>query len=68
MKPEETDHKSPEERERLRSRLSELACDGRISCPVVRSIAEEEGVSYDEVGRLANELKIKISGCELGCF
>jgi LAO/AO transport system kinase len=31
-------------------------------------IAEELKVSYSEVGKSANELKIKIKNCELGCF
>ncbi len=48
--------------------LIRLAKDKRISCRTARKIAEEAGVSYREVGRLADELGIKITGCELGCF
>lgn len=48
--------------------LKAKAVEGRISCGVARKIAEEHGVSYKEVGAAANELKIKIKNCELGCF
>ena len=33
-----------------------------------RAIAEELKIEYQEVGRTANELGIKIISCELGCF
>ncbi len=49
-------------------RILESAVDGRIPCPVLRAIAEEEGISYSEAGRIANLVKVKISDCELGCF
>ena len=48
--------------------LKAKAVDGRISCSLARKIAEELGVPYKEVGDAANELKIKIKNCELGCF
>lgn len=47
--------------------LKEQAADG-ITCRDARKIAEEAGVSYRKVGKTANELKIKIKNCELGCF
>ena len=48
--------------------LKERAIDARITCTAARMIAEELSVSYSEVGNAANELKIKIKNCELGCF
>jgi len=48
--------------------LTERAVDARLTCTAARKIAEELGVPYIEVGRAANELKIKIKNCELGCF
>jgi len=44
------------------------ARDKRIPCKTVRKIAEQAGVSYREAGNLADELGIKITDCELGCF
>ncbi len=53
---------------KIEQEIRKNAVDGRISCPVARKIAKELSVSYKEVGRAADELKIKITNCELGCF
>jgi len=42
--------------------------DGKISCTAARKIAEELQIPVRVVGDAANELNIKIKGCELGCF
>jgi len=48
--------------------LTERSNSGKITCAEARKIAEELGIPYIEVGKVANELKIKIRKCELGCF
>ena len=45
-----------------------LSKDGKISCKQALRLAEEEGISSREVGELLNELKVKVMGCQLGCF
>lgn len=55
-------------KERLEEQLREKASGGRLPCALARKIAESLGVPYSEVGRAANELRIKITSCELGCF
>jgi hypothetical protein len=55
-------------KERIRAELKEAASGGRLPCPLARKIAEKLGVEYAEVGEAANELNIKITDCELGCF
>lgn len=57
-----------EKKDKIRTALNERSENRRIPCPVARAIAEELKVDYQEVGRYANELGIKIIGCELGCF
>jgi hypothetical protein len=52
----------------LQEKLLRTARDNRLACDAARRIAEEEGISYLELGRLADKLRIKISDCELGCF
>ncbi len=52
----------------LKRVLIDKAPQGRLPCAVARALAEEYGVSYKTVGQLADELKIKIVNCELGCF
>ncbi|MGD0281301.1 MAG: hypothetical protein ABSB95_02940 [Dissulfurispiraceae bacterium] len=54
--------------DRIRQLLMENAVDGRLGCAAARSIAEELKAPYSHVGRAADELKIKIMNCELGCF
>lgn len=57
-----------EKKEKIRSLLKESSVDGKIPCPLARKIAKELVVPYKEVGKAANELNIKITDCELGCF
>jgi hypothetical protein len=50
--------------EKVKARLQ----DGKISCQAARKLAEDEGITYKDMGDLLNENKIKIMSCELGCF
>ena len=42
--------------------------DGKLYCAQALKIAAEIGVPPAIVGGAANRLKIKIAGCQLGCF
>ena len=42
--------------------------DGKLPCAVAFRIAEKLGVPIRQVGDAANELDIRIRGCQLGCF
>ena len=44
------------------------AVDNRLSCERAHDLARELNVSLREIGAVCNELKIKISACQLGCF
>jgi hypothetical protein len=48
--------------------IKKRASNNRLPCPVARKIAQEFSVSPEEIGRAADDLKIKITDCELGCF
>ncbi len=56
------------DRERLESVIKEKSKDGKIPCAVCFKIAEDFGVSRKEMGKILNEIKIKINQCQLGCF
>jgi DNA-binding Lrp family transcriptional regulator len=56
---------SPEE---VRVRIKAAAPDGRIACATAFRLAEELGLSRKDLGELLDELKIKITQCQLGCF
>jgi hypothetical protein len=57
-----------DKKEKIRAALREGAVDGKISCPRAKKIAKDLSVPLKEVGNTANEIKIKITDCELGCF
>jgi hypothetical protein len=44
------------------------AKDGRLPCALSFKLAEEFGISNKEMGKILNEMKVKISQCQLGCF
>lgn len=52
----------------IKQAILEAAKDGRISCTEARRVAEKFGVPAKLIGRAADELKVKIFACELGCF
>ncbi|MBF7084041.1 hypothetical protein IT084_13800 [Desulfallas sp. Bu1-1] len=54
--------------EEIKNAVLKAATDGRLSCTAARKLAAELGVSPREIGLAADELKIKIFACELGCF
>lgn len=49
-------------------RLREAAVEGRVKCADAFAIARACGVGTSLVGRVANEIRIKIADCQLGCF
>ena len=59
---------APLEKEKLKEKLEKLAVNGKIACPVALKAANEADVSPRVIGELCNEMKIKIQGCQLGCF
>lgn len=42
--------------------------EGKLPCAVARKLAEDNRLSYREIGALADELGIRIRDCQLGCF
>ena len=40
----------------------------QITCATAFEIAEKFNVSNEEIGKMCNELQIKITNCQLGCF
>ncbi|MGB4183301.1 MAG: hypothetical protein WBK41_07845 [Dethiobacteria bacterium] len=52
----------------LQERIREEASENRLSCQQSFAIAREFNCQPAAVGRLCDELKVKIYGCQLGCF
>jgi len=52
----------------IRRRVREASRDGRVECKVLLQLAREIGTDPAELGRLCNEMRIRIRRCQLGCF
>ena len=52
----------------IKARIKAAAPAGKIPCGAAFRLAEELGLSRRELGELLNELRIKITQCQLGCF
>ena len=54
--------------EAIKEALKKAAPEGKLSCTAARKLAADLGVPPKQIGQAADELKIKIFACELGCF
>ena len=54
--------------EDIKARIKAAAPEGKIACAAAFRLAEELGLSRLDLGDMLNELKIKLIGCQLGCF
>ncbi len=50
------------------AKIQAAAPDGKIPCAAAFKLAEELGLTRKELGEIFNELHIKITRCQLGCF
>ena len=56
------------DRKKLEETILEKTKDGKLPCAMCFKIAEDFGISKKGMGKILNEIKIKISQCQLGCF
>jgi biotin operon repressor len=54
--------------EELRAKIRAAAPEGKMPCAAAFRLAEELGISRRDLGNHLDELKIKITQCQLGCF
>ena len=54
--------------EKMIEAVRSAAVNNRLTCEKAHELARELNVSLQEIGAACNELKIKISACQLGCF
>ncbi len=55
-------------RAQLKQELQELSPEGKIPCAKAFELAEKYNISRLNMGEILDELKIKITKCQLGCF
>jgi hypothetical protein len=56
------------DKEAIIEKVKNKTKEGKIACKQALKIAAEEDISSQDLGTLLNELKIKVMGCQLGCF
>jgi hypothetical protein len=56
------------DRKKLEEAILEKAKGGKLPCAVCFKIADDFGIPKKELTKILNEMKIKISQCQLGCF
>ncbi len=58
------------EKEKIIQELKEYAekHNNKITCAKAWEFADKFGITKKQMGELLNELKIKITSCQLGCF
>lgn len=54
--------------EKILQAVKEAGIDGKLSCGQAWALAEKLQVPRKIVGEAADQLKIKIKECQLGCF
>jgi hypothetical protein len=55
-------------REQLIEAIKKASAGDRLTCEKAHELSAKLKVPLQEIGVLCNELKIKISACQLGCF
>ena len=56
------------DRKKLEEVINKKSKAGKLPCSVCFKMAEDFGISRREMGKILNEMKVKISQCQLGCF
>ena len=59
---------SDEKEKTIRQALTEASVNGRITCREALDIARRLEAPASAIGAAADELGIKVVGCQLGCF
>ena len=58
----------PVSKESVRDAVRKAAVDGRLTCEKAHELGKELEVPLRDIGVICNELKIRITACQLGCF
>ncbi|MCR3921672.1 MAG: hypothetical protein NUK65_04025 [Firmicutes bacterium] len=56
------------ENERIVEIIRANVVDGRLQCARAYQLATEHNLKLWQIGKVCEEEKIKIAGCQLGCF
>ena len=62
------DERAVHSKEDLRDAIRKASRNGRISCAIAHTLAENMGVPVRVIGEIVQEEHLKVTHCELGCF
>ena len=54
--------------EELRDAIQIHAVEGRVSCKAMLDLAEKTETPSRRIAEICNDIDIKVSACQLGCF
>jgi DNA-binding transcriptional regulator YhcF (GntR family) len=54
--------------EEMKAAILAKAVDGKVTCPVLRKFAEDNGINYKVAGTAADMAGVRVHNCDLGCF
>ena len=54
--------------EQVRQAIERASADGRVDCALLLDLAERTGTPPEQIGRLCDQMNVRISNCRLGCF
>ena len=54
--------------QQVRRAMERAAKQGKLNCRQLLDLAERTGTPPRQIGRLCDEMNIRISNCQLGCF
>jgi hypothetical protein len=57
-----------ERKKLIREAVEKALRNGRLTCDAAHAIGKELNVPLREIGAVCDELKVKITACQLGCF
>jgi hypothetical protein len=52
----------------MKAAILAKAADGKITCPVLRKFADDNGINYKVAGTAADLAGVRVHNCDLGCF
>jgi|OpeIllAssembly_1097287.scaffolds.fasta_scaffold1512110_2 hypothetical protein len=58
----------PVSKEQLIDAVKRTSVNGKLSCEQAHSLGKELDVPLRDIGAVCNELQLKITACQLGCF
>jgi hypothetical protein len=56
------------DRKKIEEVIQKKSKDGKLSCAACFKIAEDFVISKKKMGEILNEINIRVTQCQLGCF